>query len=561
MTLNTTVAIDMDDSKFVRFKELFDRYSEALRKQPEIWQKIGGIHQQHAEHFSEILASMGRISQLRHKNLKDSEDEEKHLTIAERLWTSIGRSTKDVSHNIENATRSFLKWSGILTAVGGLLGLGGLWGIDRMAAGLSRQRFTAAGAGVSIGQQQAFGLAFGGRLLEDPGGFLGWIASMQQDISKQRPAFSLLGRKLGTDTDMDAMAMMDAIRHLATTTDLNLLGPLLHARGVDLSDADLRRFHDMSPGEYKEMKGMYAKNIGTLGVSDRDAEAWVRFTKQMDLAGQTMEKTFQRGLVKLAGPLERLSSAATHLVGALLGSQAAKEAITFLAKETDKFAKYLASPAFTADVKGFMDGVESLASGLSTFRNDPLGTVEGWAKGLFNTPEQRKAIDQQTFGNPAWWTGGLKGGESPHDRFLKNYAGNLLWTDRLHNIGDGMLESIALLQTLNPRAGGVGPFGLLPGESKGIDPRDKVDSALREASLISQLMSEFHGNRAQALAAKYWNPEGVEGAIKKFGTNWQLGLPVETRAMLKQAMHITVQSATGSDLVVTTSQLGPQGIP
>lgn len=558
MALKSTLDIDIDDSKFQRFKDLFDRYTEALKKQPEIWQKIGGIHQKHAEHFAAIGAAMANMQQMQKRRTEDSEREVSRLSFIDRLWTNISRSSGVTAHNVANSTRDFLKWTGLLSAAGGLLGLGGLWGIDRMASGLSGERRQAMGLGLAgVGQLRAFHTNFD-PLIGDTSGILGWVAEMQQNISKQAPAFALLHHGL-RGRPGEQLEMLDALRNFARQNKDNLpfLGEKFASWGLNIPADQQRIMATVGDTEWNRTRGAFLRDQNTLGPNDRVAQQWVEFTKQMERSKETMKTAFEVGLVKLAPQLEKLSVAATNLVTTLLGSQAAKDAINALSKGVNELATYLGSKEFRSDVKSFMDGVESLAQGMRGFTADPLGTVGGWIKGQFRTPSQAWQEIKNTFGSLDWW--GLRG-LAPNKAYAASHFGDYLSRlDQHFNIGQGTLEMVRALEASGNDAvskrGARGQFQLMPANYAGIDPRDPVESANRAAQLIQQLMAAFQGNRSQVLAAYNAGQGTVEAAMAAGGPMWRAYLPPETQAYLKRAeVNLNITNNTGGSTIAAAAQ-------
>src|ERR1700678_1419005 len=145
MALRSVLDIDLDDSKFQRFLDQFNKYQEALKKQPELWKKISALHGEHADNFAHMAEIMGQVATLQKKSRDNIEGQEVHSRSIDRLWTSIGKNAKSFAGSIVDATKSLISWTGILGAVSGLLGAGGLFGIDRMAASVGRERVEAGG--------------------------------------------------------------------------------------------------------------------------------------------------------------------------------------------------------------------------------------------------------------------------------------------------------------------------------------------------------------------------------------------------------------------------------
>src|ERR1700719_1657048 len=135
MTLRSILSVDVDDSRFKQFQTLFDKYQAQLAKTPAAWGKVSKENQAVAGQFQKMTAALMAQSTLNREQAESGKNQVKTLSQSERLWISMSRSTKDVSKNIGSATTSLLRWTGVLGGVSGLLGAGGLFGIDRMAAG------------------------------------------------------------------------------------------------------------------------------------------------------------------------------------------------------------------------------------------------------------------------------------------------------------------------------------------------------------------------------------------------------------------------------------------
>ena len=210
MTVESITKFVLDDTDFKRFIKSFDAYQKNLAKTTGMWQAAGKWQ----DLFGAKIAKTNTLFTSNARYQKMIEDSMRKQVVSsaqnERLWSSMASSSGTFAKNVASATSSLFKWGAALGA--GLLGLGGmgLFGIDRMAAGVAGQRRSAQGLGMSIGQEKAFGINYG--RLVDSGSYLGWINSMEGDISKQSSAFDLRGRGLTGNTSNDAVSMLDSIR-------------------------------------------------------------------------------------------------------------------------------------------------------------------------------------------------------------------------------------------------------------------------------------------------------------------------------------------------------------
>lgn len=361
MPVKSIIDIDVNDAKFEKFREAFNKYQLALTKQSEMWAKSGKSQTQIANHWQQLTSKM--MAQQNGQKGDLGEAGKKQLTNlrqSDSLWTSMSRNTKDVAKNIVGATTSLLRWTGILSAVTGLFGAGGLYGIDRMAAGVSDRRQSAMGRGLSVGAQSAFNTnfarIFGGNA--DP-----FLSNVNEMMSDPRKSWSLatLGVNNSGKTEDVAVNLLQAMRQRARGTDDRNLGMLDTQTGVGAGTQVWRTLHDMKDSEFSQLLASNQRDVKGLGVNDGTAKAWQDFTTQMSRAGQQIDNVFVKGLVALSGPLSHLSSAAIGLVETIMGSQGLKDGIKSLAGWIDEFAKTIQTGEFNKKVKGFIDDVGGLA--------------------------------------------------------------------------------------------------------------------------------------------------------------------------------------------------------
>jgi hypothetical protein len=360
--MKSVLDIEVNDAQFKAYTAAYAKYEAALGKQAEMWKKAGMEQGKIGAHFQKMTAQLMAQS---HANREAGEAGKKQLVNlrqSDQLWTSMSRNTRDVSKNILGATTSLLRWTGILSAVSGLFGAGGLYGIDRMAAGVSGQRQSAMGRGVSLGEQSAFrnfDRLFGG----DATSFLDTTSGMLTDPRKSW-SLATMGVNANGSTEETAVNLLKAMRQRARGTDTSQLGMLDTQTGIGAGADVWRRLHDMGDPEFSKMMAANQRDIKSLGVGDKTAEAWVDFNRQMQRAGQQIENVFVNGLTKLAGPLGNLSAAFVHLVKDVMGSDMLKDGIKSLAHWLDDFSKEMESGQFQRNVKDLIDGVGGLADQL-----------------------------------------------------------------------------------------------------------------------------------------------------------------------------------------------------
>jgi soluble lytic murein transglycosylase-like protein len=79
-------------------------------------------------------------------------------------------------------------------------------------------------------------------------------------------------------------------------------------------------------------------------------------------------------------------------------------------------------------------------------------------------------------------------------------------------------------------AGAIGVFQLMPSTAAmlGVDPTNVVQNIQGGIAYLRQMLDQFGGNVAQALAAYNWGPANVAAALSS-GANWIAQAPAETR--------------------------------
>ena len=169
--VKSIIDIEVNDAAFKQFNALFQQYTQQLKGMPIAWRQIAIAQAGGIKGFQDLVKEQAiaigqqRLMAEAHKSALNL------LRAQETIWQNIRRQTTGVAVNIRDMTTEFLQWSKATAAIGGLLGAGGLFGIERLAQGVSTERRSALGLGVTYGQQKAFGNAF--ERFADPRGVAG----------------------------------------------------------------------------------------------------------------------------------------------------------------------------------------------------------------------------------------------------------------------------------------------------------------------------------------------------------------------------------------------------
>lgn len=553
MAVKSVIDIDLDDSKFQRFADLFKRYDEAVKKQPEIWKKIGGLHQKHAENFQEIVSAMNRAAELNREAVESSSAQASLLTRSEGLWSSIARSSGSVAASVARTGAGLLKWTGALGLIGGLLGAGlGVFGFDRLLGGASRDRRASAGLGMSFGGMRAFDTNF--QRLIDPAAFTSFINSMELDITQQRPAFALMGHALSGDTGRDALEMLKAARQFAQQGPLNQVGLRAQKFGLPFEADELRRLREMKEPEFQQLMKDFGKDSKTMNVQDRLLKQWQDLSTQLERAGNQISKVFITGLAPLIKPLENLSASFVSAV-----------------------ADFLKSPLVGHSIEALAGWLKDLGSHMGEFDQ----TIQKWLQDLddlfdtFHTlTHPGEAIGN--FTSRAWE--GLKNilglpGAKMGDMGSPGAARQLSRMDSHFGLPSGLLESVIALEShgdptaVSKRVGGGRALGLgqltqsvweMYSKRLGFTHPDIFDpqqNAYVTAAYLGDLYHQFGGDIGKTLAAYHSGPDYVKNHPGNY-TNAP-GFP-ETKQYLLNANPVL--SAYGITITVQNRDPGSIGV-
>ncbi|EPY4038883.1 lytic transglycosylase domain-containing protein [Klebsiella pneumoniae] len=381
MVAKSIVDIDVNDDKFVAFMERFREYQSALDDLPEAWRvaavgigesskqtekakgeakELGAEFNAVAEAILTINSGIDRLNTNLEDSKKKQDEFNKSTRSAKGFLSDATKDAKSLAGHIKEATASLLSWGGIVGIFTGVLGVGGLFGINRLAATTGAQRFTSLGLGTSIGALDSTAINYQ-KALGNPAGTLGAIRDSQMDLSK-RWTFQAMGIN---NPDQDPAKLLPQMirnaRDIFVQNGSTLQGAQAHGLTNFFTLDDLNRFKNMSDEEITAMEKRAQQDARMLQITDQQARQWQDFNVQLDYSSQSIRNTFVRGLGPLTPQLSKLSDALAGAIDTVLKSPELGKWIDALAGGIERLGNYLASPAFTSDVESFMSGVKKLA--------------------------------------------------------------------------------------------------------------------------------------------------------------------------------------------------------
>lgn len=377
MATKSIIDIEIKDSAFKEFAALFAKYQAQLNSTKSAWESVGKETDKAKKSADEIAKNTKKASDA----AKNAADAQKKFSIfsgtAVAATATIARNTASVAKNILNATASLLKWSGITAAFGGLLGIGGIWGLDRISESASNLRRQAKGAGVTSAELQASGASFGKYI--DAEANLQRINEVRSDVSK-RGALAAAGLG-GLDSLSNADFQARALK-AARSTFIRAGGTKQGAEAQGLlelfSFEELTRLKNTREDEIDANIKEYQMRKRMLELSDNQLKKWQDLNIQLDVAGRTIGNVLIDKLTPLAAPLTKLSESFANAVAGILGDNRMAGWIEGLGESIKKFAAYLKTPEFSNAIKSLWTSIKEVSDALVTlakFIKDPFGSI------------------------------------------------------------------------------------------------------------------------------------------------------------------------------------------
>lgn len=525
MAAKSIIEVDVNDEKFLSFMDKFNEYQAALEELPEAWrasaQGIGDSARETSKASSEaegmtkafldgvdalnmMVNNLDRINTSLDDANKRQSDLNKKTAGSSSIFGKLKKDSKEFAGHIKDATVNLLSWGGIVGLFTGVLGAGGLFGLNRLASTASAQRFTSMGLNTSIGALDSTAINYQ-RAVSNPTATLGAIRDTQADLS-QRWKFQAMGIN-NPDRSPDQLLpeMIRAARSIFTQTGGTLQGANAYGLTSFFSIDDLNRFKNMSDAEIDAMEKRAKRDAQLLQITDEQARQWQDFNIQLDYSSQSIKNTFIRGLGPLTPGLTKLSDALSGAIDTVLQSPELGKWIDGLAGGIQRFGDYLASPDFKNDVENFMVKVEKLGKVIGKVVDWIIGKTSLSVDDFKSGPSilsDKPVVDPKT--GQSYIPGsesdpnvsaGLKGlkrlsGVTPtaYDSYFEEAA-------KKFDLDPKLLKSVAAAesswdQNAVSKAGAQGlmqvmPMNFQPGENP-FDPRDNIMAGARVMSWAKQ---------------------------------------------------------------------------
>lgn len=562
--------------KFKEFEKLFVKYRDALGTTPSAYAVVTKEGKEQEKALKGMTAAIIAQMEVMAKESRLQENMEQSTKRTASYWSSIQSSTRSAWGHISSIAHT-VRNNAIVT---GLLGLGGLWGLDRLAGGAANQRRTATGLGMAAGDVSAFGLTYNRAI--DAQGLLSSISTARGDLgSAEASSLMTLGISPAGGATAIARQVLQKIYQLSKNTPEGLLGPLVQegygAGALGFSIQDLRRLKGMDQGEFDKYSGQFNTRSNQLGISDSTLRKWQDFVTTLDTTGKRIESSLIRGLVNATGPLEKLSEAAATFFDKLMGSGLIDQFVNKLSGWLDTFANYLGTDKFKQDARDIAAAFAQIAEwGMKLAR---------WI-GTPSTPgtdhEANRKADNARISN---WLGNqwnrltvkrLPDGTAIEDVMPQGFTPT----------GSSILDKIAGLEGSPDRngvpqvspAGAIGKYQIMPSTAAGYGVtadqlKDPATNRATAEKILADLSKRYNGNTAEILAAYNAGPM-IADYLKAHGDK---SLPMhrpdnggdwdyrQTQAYLKRAgFEVTIDNPAGASITTQTTMAGgslPGSVP
>jgi hypothetical protein len=347
LAVRSIIDVVVNAGAFQRFASLYQRYQQTLPAAVVSWKRINNL-------VSLAAASM-RLFNATSSAVASS-------------WRTIASNTANVASSLKSATDSLLRWTSISTIVSGLLGIGSLFGLDRLAGSVGRGRREATGVGTTYGQQTAFNLSYG--RFVDPS-FLGRVSEAASD-----PTRSWVLHRLGATPEAlaggnsadIARQILPALEKFAKTTDPRLLGLLasrLHYTDI-ISESELKSLRSSNKGELAGQSALYLDRVSKFNRDSNTEAQYQSFYEKLIEAGETIENVFVKGLQPVIPKLTQLSGVVTDIVVRFLHEIKPSD-ITAVANGIGGLATYLSGEDFQTKLNLFLTRLEEAGDTLIKF--------------------------------------------------------------------------------------------------------------------------------------------------------------------------------------------------
>jgi hypothetical protein len=575
MTAKSVIQVDIDpEGNFQAFYDLYKQYEAKIEESSSSWSDTNAAIDDAGEAMEKLLdlsdknvdaatlaayqanvivkeirASSKANADLLANVTKGTKAQKSFADEADRGARSFSKMAKDskkVSDSVFGIGKHLLKLGALAGGIAGLGGILGGLGLRELASSAVDTQGNARALGINSGQYTAFNQDFGRYI--DPS-VLGSVANAQNSFNGRTWLARALGisqEQTGTQGPDQLAAQLALKAHdwWANTPDSMRTAENLQTTGLPQSgfSLDMVRQQGNTPrGELERAYGQYQQDQKRFNVSDKDTDAWYGFLRQIKDAGNTIETSLKNKLVALAPDLQKFVDVIGKDAERLITEVFTPKNLQSLADGIGTVSNYLGSEKFRQDMRDFAGLI-----GLVAEKIRAAAKFFGISAPSSNTPPKTPDLDQ------AWGkvepdaVDKLGGWVQSKSNVIPSYFSDI---EKQNKLAPGLLGMVGNVEStgkvgggLNPlavnqRTGAKGAFQFMgpTADQYGVkDPFDMRQAATGAGKYLGDLSRKYGGDVSKALAAYNWGPGNLDRDIAKNGSNWQEGLPRETKDYLNK---------------------------
>lgn len=575
MTVKSIIDVEIDrDGEFKTFVANFEKYQAALAKTSKDWEASGKAQRPTVLAFQGIAAALLAQSALQAKRLKTLKDEARVEKESSSYWKDMVRSSREVASNAASIAKSVLSTIGIRSIFSGLLGAGGIYGLDALAGSVGNSRRTALGLGSTIGETRAFDLNYG--RIADSRSVIGGVQESLSDVTKRQALYGAgltEGDLTGKDAAQVAALLIPRLKALADRTPTALLGQVASAYGLGqfgIGTQEFQRLKGTPASEIGEYGRAFGRDRLRLNVPDKQAKLFQDFDVQLNRAGEQIENVFVRGISPLIPALTKFSESVITTVSTFADRLINSGALDKFAGGIQAFANYLGTSAFQDNVKTFADDIVALGAAVHSALVF-FGAVPGAKVDPNATPAQRIGAGFHAHMAQNWPEGEARA------QGIRNWFGDLgslggiFGSDHWSFGGAPNANNIGNLRPVGANAG-FRQYDTLAGGIRGLAADLRYKIANHHWDTLAELIPHY------APRGDHNDPAAYIRALRAQGVDTEARIDPRNNEVLARAMHaisvvekgqknstpteviLRVLNGTGGNVVVSANQLRGQGL-
>ena len=355
------IDVEVRDQAFQKLTAQFAAFQTAVKAQPSAWAALSKQAAGVATAIGGAETTMAGLTAGTQLALTGQKNLFRQASATRTVFHSLVDDSAKLAKNVAGIGRELLKWGGIGGVFSGLLGAGGLFGMERMASSVSGQLRAAQGLGVTTGEQNALRINYS--RYTDTDAMMSRLADAKQDYTKRAYLGSILGVDDAQLDRMDPAQLLQMFVRKSRGVMAAGDGSMQYANAMHLTDfapmEDLRRMGIASDKELDAREAATGRDTSAFQVDDKTSRAWQNFNTQLDRSGEQIRVTFVNGLVPLAPSLTHLSDEFSKLLATVMSQPLLKQWIDDAAGGFERLANYIGTPKFKEDVKQFEADVAS----------------------------------------------------------------------------------------------------------------------------------------------------------------------------------------------------------